>query len=974
VARHVLLQLVVMLATIWSLPQNAAQAVVVDVFVYSFEFSTNPEGQPIVDPVITVGDTIRWVWQDGNHTTTSVAGIPEQWSAPVSSSSPTFSYTFTNVGTWHYYCIPHGFDNGDQTAGGMAGIVTVLPPGPGACCLAGGVCQVMSPASCLSQGGTYQGDGATCTPNPCANQPVTVTLTADRDAILYESATGNVANGAGQQLYVGNQSGNLRRRTVVHFNTASIPAGATVQNATLRLFCNQNNGSAFNVTVHRLQADWGEGTSDDTGNESDGTAATTNDATWLHRFYNTLLWTSPGGDFAAVPSAAQSVNAAGVFHEWSSAALTADVQGWLSAGATNFGWIVRGDETTASNTKRFDSRQSGTVANAPRLVVTYLSPGASGACCLPNGSCIEVAQTVCAAQSGTWQGANTTCSMVSCSIQLTPYLDALPLPAVAQPTSGVPGGAAHYDIVMREVFQQLHSQLPPTRVWGYGGTYPGPTIEARRGLPVTVTWTNDIRVFETQQLRTTHVLPVHTCMHGPDMWGLTPMTVVHLHGGLVAPESDGYPEAVFAPGQSSPLYRYPNSQQAATIWYHDHALGITRLNVMMGLAGFYLIRDDIEDALNIPRGEYEIAMAIQDRSFNADGSLKYPTMMMDQFFGDTLVVNGKVWPYLNVKQGKYRFRIVNGSTSRAYRLSLSNGAPFWQIGSDNGLLPAPVPMTQLLITPGERADIVVDFAPYAPGTEIILTNDAPAPFPGTAGVGVIPNVMKFIVQGQPGDTDPLPSTLATLSPISPALSVKQRTQELRVIADTQCANNPHGMWTIDGLMWDDITQRPRLNATEVWAWKNRSAITHPMHMHLVSVQVLDRQEFNTVTGEPFGPMYAPAANETGWKDTVQAPPGFITRVITRFEGFQGLYPYHCHIIDHEDHEMMRQFLVRPPCPADIAPAGNVNDSVDVDDLIAVILAWGCTTPPSPCPADIDQSGAVDVDDLIAVILNWGPCP
>jgi spore coat protein A len=953
-------------------------AATVDVYVYSFDFSVNPQGQPVIDPIITVGDTIRWVWQEGNHTTTSVAGIPEQWNANISSGSPTFSHTFTNIGSWHYYCIPHGFDNGNQTAGGMAGTVTVLGAGPGACCLPNGTCEVISPATCLSLSGTYQGDGTSCTPNPCANQPVTLTLIADRDGILYESATGNVANGAGQQLYVGNQSNGLKRRVVVHFDVSSIPSGATIQSASLRLYCNQNSGVAINVTANRLTADWGEGTSDDGGNESDGTTATANDATWLHRSYNTQLWTALGGDFSMTPSATQSVGAQGEFHSWTGAALATDVQNWIDAPESNFGWIVRGDEAISANTKRFDSRQTGTPANRPQLVVTYLPMGVTGACCLPapGGSCTALTSTQCASQNGTYQGDGTTCDMVSCPVQLTPYLDPLPLPAVAQPTSGIPGGAAHYDIAIREVMQQVHSQLPPTRVWGYAGSYPGPTIEARRDQPVTVSWINDIRVFETQQLRTTHVLPVYTCMHGPDMWGLTPVVVTHLHGGFVAPESDGYPEFAFPPGQSSPLYTYPNNQPAATIWYHDHALGITRLNVVMGLAGFYLIRDDAEDALNIPRGEYEIAMAIQDRSFNPDGSLKYPEMMMDHFFGDVLLVNGKVWPYLNVKQGKYRFRIVDGSTSRAYRLSLSNGATFWQIGTDTGLMNAPVPMTEVLITPGERADVVMDFAPYPAGTEIILMNDAPAPFPGIPGVGVIPNVMKFIVQAQAGDTDPLPATLVPVQRIPTAVAVKQRTQELRVIADTHCQDNPHGMWTIDGLMWDDITEFPRLGATEIWAWKNRSAITHPMHMHLVSFQVLDRQEFDTVTGVPFGPLYPPAANEIGWKDTSQSPPGFITRVIARFDGYEGLYPYHCHIIDHEDHEMMRQFEVRPPCPADIAPAGNVDDVVNIDDLLAVINAWGAAGQPGTVLADVAPpggNGIVNIDDLLAVINAWGAC-
>ncbi len=953
-----------------------ALAAVIDVYVFNFEFSVNPEGQSIVDPVITVGDTIRWIHAGGNHTTTAVAGIPEQWNSPITSSVPVFQHTFTQIGTWHYYCIPHGVDNGNQTASGMAGIVTVLPNTTGACCLGGGTCMVMSPAACLSAGGTFQGDGTSCTPNPCPNQPVMLTLGSVQDAVIHESVDGTIANGSGQQLYAGNQNSGLKRRIAIKFDLSSIPAGAMIQSASLELYCNSNTGAAVNVAAHRLLNSWTEGPSDPTGNEGSGATAVTGDVTWLHRTYTTVFWNAAGGDYHATASASASVNAQGVFHAWAGAGLIADLQQWVNNSATNHGWILLGDELTANNTKRFDSRQSGTVANRPRLQITYHPPGGNGACCLTDGSCTDVSEMRCMSMGGTWQGEGTMCSMTSCPIVLTPYLDPLPLPGVAMPVTGVPGGAAHYEIVMTEFFQQLHSQLPPTRVWGYGavgggGTYPGPTIEARRSQPVSVNWHNDLRVAETNVLRTTHPLTVHECMHGPDMWGQVPVTVVHLHGGFVTPESDGHPDLAFPPGQSSPTYHYPNNQPAATVWYHDHALGNTRLNVMMGLAGLYLIRDAAEDALNIPRGEFEIPLVIQDRTFNADGSIHYPSMMMDHFFGNVALVNGKVWPYLNVKQGKYRFRVANGSNSRVWRLFLPDHETFWQIATDTGLMSAPVPLTHLTLAPGERADIVIDFAAYAPGTEIILSNDAPILFPGTSGVGVIANVMKFIVQAEIGHLDPLPATLVNVPLIPESLAHRHRTLELRLIADPHCAENPHGMWSIDGLLWDDITEMPRLDSVEVWAWKNRSAVTHPMHIHLVAFQVLDRREFDTVTGEPFGPLYPPEPNEIGWKDTVQAPPGMITRVITRFEGYEGLYPYHCHILEHEDHEMMRQFHVMPPCVADIAPAGNVDDVVNVTDLLAVIGAWGAT---SPNIADINQDGVINVTDLLAVIGAWGVCP
>ena len=743
-----------------------AHAATVDVYVYNLEFSINPPGEPIVDAVITVGDTVRWVHVQGNHTTTSVAGSIEVWNSPISASNPQFSHTFTNVGTFWYYCIPHGVDLGDGTATGMSGTVTVLPAVTGACCLGAGMCSVLSPAECTNQGGTYLGDGTTCAGDPCITDP-------------------------------------------------------------------------------------------------------------------------------------------------------------------------------------------------------------TGACCFDNGSCAEATDMDCGMAGGNYQGNNTLCGTVECAVVLEPFVDELPRPGVATPTSGMPGGSAHYDIEMTEQFQQLHRDLPPTRCWGYAGSYPGPTIEARTGEPVTVTWINDLRVFETGVLRTTHALPVDTCLHGPDVTGDAPVAIVHLHGGKVAPASDGYPEFAFPPGEQSPIYTYPNDQPAATIWYHDHALGITRLNVMMGMAGFYIIRDDAEDALDLPDGEYEIPLAIQDRSFNADGSWKYPAMWHEHFFGDTIVVNGKVWPYLNVDRGKYRFRMVNGSGSRTYTLSLSDGATFWQIGTDLGLLEAPVALTEVTIQPGERADVIVDFASYAPGTEIIFTNSAPAPFPGFPGVGVIPEIMKFIVQNVAGDTDPLPGALVDVPALDPQDAVMERVLELMRMPN-ECVDHHDLLWTIDGLMWHEITEMPVLDTTEIWTWKNDSGIGHPMHLHLVAQQVLDRQAIDPVTGEPTGPILLPAPNEAGWKDTVQAPPGYFTRVIMRFEGFTGPYPYHCHILEHEDHEMMRQFEVVPP-----VLLGDLNDDGFVDELdrAALCSALGSSIgdPEYLAAADFDENGMIDHFDQAMFNAILPPC-
>ncbi|MDX1409137.1 MAG: multicopper oxidase domain-containing protein, partial [Saprospiraceae bacterium] len=478
-----------------------------------------------------------------------------------------------------------------------------------------------------------------------------------------------------------------------------------------------------------------------------------------------------------------------------------------------------------SNVKRFSSRHTNTPSERPRLILDYVVPPL-GACCFPDGSCADLSATQCAAAGGTYQGDGTECATTSCALALTPFLDPLPLPGVASPVTGSPGAAAHYRMVMEEHFQQLHSELPPTRVWGYNGSYPGPTIEAFRDAPVTVRWVNDIRVQETAQLRTQHVLAVDTCLHGPNMTGVVPVTVTHLHGGKVPMGSDGYPEDTFAPGDSAALYHYPNIQPAGTLWYHDHALGITRLNVMMGLAGFYLLRDSNELALNLPAGEYELPLAIQDKSFNADGSMQYPDHFEDHFFGDKVLVNGKVWPYHNVKQGKYRLRLLNGSNSRVYTLKFSNTMPMTLIGVELGLRETPLVLDSITMLPGERYDMIVDFASYAAGTEIYLVNSAPAPYPGFPGVGVIPDVMKFIVQGTPGFTGPVPDTLAVVETLQPAHADEERLFELFTIDPLPCEGPAHPVWSINGLRWDTITERPILGATEIWTWHNQSGISH----------------------------------------------------------------------------------------------------------------------------------------------------
>ncbi len=553
-------------------------------------------------------------------------------------------------------------------------------------------------------------------------------------------------------------------------------------------------------------------------------------------------------------------------------------------------------------------------------------PVLSGACCHNDASCTFVNALSCAfsGNGAAYQGDNVTCTAADCKWVLTPFQDPLPIPSIAVPTTGTAGGVAHYNMYIRQFNHQFHAQLPATPVWGYNDQYPGPTIEARENLQVTTTWINDLRVNGPgSAFRAFHVLPVDQCLHGPDVTGRTPVTVTHLHGAHLRPDSDGDPDTAFAPGQTSTLYTYPNNQHGATLWYHDHALGLTRLNVYMGLAGFYLIRDSIEDGLNLPSGHNEIPLVIQDRSFAAGGFLKYNASFTDHFFGDFAVVNGKVWPYLDVRQGKYRFRIVNGSNTRTWGLRLQGPAggaalsvPAWQIGSDLGLLAAPVSLgggvlrpSTVTIMPGERAEVVIDFSGYAAGSVITWVNTAPVPYPAGGDGPNISDVMQFRVIGTPGDTAPLPATLKSVPRTPEAEATITRDFKLNKIAETICN---HDMWQINGLMWDDITEFPKLGDTEIWRWVNQSGVSHPMHMHLVEFQVLDRDTFTIGAGGeviPDGTPTLPPTWERGWKDTVQASPQQVTRVIARFADYPGTFPYHCHILDHEDHEMMRQFTV-----------------------------------------------------------------
>jgi len=455
---------------------------------------------------------------------------------------------------------------------------------------------------------------------------------------------------------------------------------------------------------------------------------------------------------------------------------------------------------------------------------------------------------------------------------------------------------------MREFESKLHRDLPPTRQWGYGGISPGPTIETRSGEPVTVEWVNS--------LPEKHFLPIDRNLMDCEAGRPEGRAIVHVHGAKCPPQSDGYPENWYVPGKSFTT-RYPNEQDAAMLWYHDHAMGITRLNTYAGLMGLFIIRDAAEHSLNLPRGKYEIPLVICDRLFRTDGQLNYPVSAypdapwVDECAGDHTLVNGKLLPYLNVEPRKYRVRLLNGSNSRFYHLALSNKQSFRQIGADQGLLAAPVSLSALTIAPAERADLIIDFSSAA-GTQVVLGN------------GFVP-VMQFRVsQGKVEDRTAVPAVLRSVQRTPESSAAKTRILSLGEHHDH--LGNATGM-LLNGLRWHmPVTENPVLNSTEIWSLVNVTDDSHPIHLHLVRFQILDRRRFDFNLYETtrqiryLSDPELPEPNEAGWKDVVRAHSLMVTRIIVRFEGYAGRYVWHCHNLEHEDNEMMRPYDVLPDTP------------------------------------------------------------
>jgi FtsP/CotA-like multicopper oxidase with cupredoxin domain len=630
----------------------------------------------------------------------------------------------------------------------------------------------------------------------------------------------------------------------------------------------------------------------------------------------------------------------------------------------------------------------------------------------------------------------------------TPLLIPPVMPKAGSIHSGKGPKVDYYEISMRQFEQQiLPPSLPKTTVWGYGAlkseskkglllhNAPSLTIEAKANVPVRVKWINELVDANGNYLP--HLLPVDPTLHWanppggvngrdtrptftetPDAYTGPVPIVAHLHGAVgVGEESDGYAEAWYLPraknlpagyakegtwysyfankalekfkaswGPGFATFQYPNNNRASTVWYHDHALGMTRLNVYAGPAGFYIIRGGkcgdggIKDSRNGKRAVlpgpapkagdpfppkktyYEIPIAVQDRAFNEDGSLFYPNtraffdeyigpyipetdvspMWNPEFFGNMIMVNGNTWPFQTVEKRRYRFRFLNGCQSRFLILDFSQipGVEVWQIANEGGCLAAPLNLTalgnRLLMGLAERADLIVDFTNVPEGNYVLGNVGPDEPFGGgqpgvdfeAADPASTGQILEFRVVPAVGPDPTTPPKFLQL-PVVEALPVEQRTHRLALIEMMSMVHDgpseallgtvdAHGMPMHN--MWSDpVTENPSVGDTEIWEFYNFTADAHPMHVHEVVFEVVNRQRLHLDDDEVELPVELegdprpPEPWESGFKDTVITYPGEVTRIRAKFDN-PGQFVWHCHIVEHEDNEMMRPYRIGPEDP------------------------------------------------------------
>ncbi len=494
---------------------------------------------------------------------------------------------------------------------------------------------------------------------------------------------------------------------------------------------------------------------------------------------------------------------------------------------------------------------------------------------------------------GSSTGLNSGINVITSQLALPPpFQVALPIPAQLVARRKSPD-TDYYDIVQSMSQQEI---IPGyrTTIWGYNGTFPGPTIVSTRGRQTVVNHTNK--------------LPVPT--------------VVHLHGGRAAPDQDGYatdyllpagmntpPTVHSKPGMKSMTdldakvtkvsrdYTYPMQQRAATLWYHDHRMDFTGPSIFKGLAGFHIVHDEEELGLPLPMGDRDIPLMICDRAFGSNGEFLYPSLdptlqsmpgvtenAKTGVMGDVILVNGAPWPVLNVGTGRYRFRILNASNARTYQLALKPGGagtvPFTQVGTDGGLLAAPINQPNIVIAPAQRFDVIVDFGTFSVGDEITMLDQADP--------GNVASVMRFKVDHTITDTTSIPATLSEFRPIDVKSIAKRRTMNFR---------RSESGWMINGHLFDPHTSEATVKNGTTELWTIHADFEHPVHLHLANMQVVSRN------GGPPGPF------DAGWKDTVFFRDNDTIELAAQFNGYAGRYMFHCHNLEHEDMAMMANFHI-----------------------------------------------------------------
>ncbi|XP_037422337.1 multicopper oxidase LPR1 homolog 1-like [Triticum dicoccoides] len=535
------------------------------------------------------------------------------------------------------------------------------------------------------------------------------------------------------------------------------------------------------------------------------------------------------------------------------------------------------------------------------------------------------------------------------------YVDRLPQMPKVRGYSMERGRATpvHLAVGMYRKKWKFHRDLPATTVFVFGesaesATFPGPTIEALQGVPLSVTWENHLP--ENHILPWDPTVPVAIPRHG----GVP--TVVHLHGGVHPPQSDASAFAWFTAGfretgakWTTPTYVYPNVQSPGVLWYHDHALGLTRANLLAGLLGAYVIRNPaVEWPLGLPCGdEFDRVLVLADRSFYANGSLYMNStgdnphvhpQWQPEYFGDVITVNGKAWPFLPVARRRYRFRVINASNARYFNLSLSNGLPFHVVGSDTSYLARPVAATHVVVGVSESFDVVIDFSDDESNTpEVELVNTAPYPFPdGNAPGRLSSKVMKFVIE--PAKTRDHSRVPARLLEYHAKVAEEEATRKRYIVMyeyDDGATGGPTHLYINGKRLEDPATETPRVGATEVWEVVNLTPDDHPLHLHLATFQAVRARglvgldEFRrcmarlndaarcNVSQHAAGDAVGVPEHERTWKNVGKMAPGHVTTAVVKFlmvdtgEDYpfdataEPGYVYHCHILDHEDNAMIR---------------------------------------------------------------------